>query len=137
MDFLPRFKKCPCCDALNLFKVNGITYENNFKSLSNWTLKKLIDCRKCKIQFGLFVNNENKEVEKIVWMEMLECEDVCSDQLIKLQNKKDKYNEKNKIKEYHKILHEIQTVQNKIRLDKIKVKIKAKIQNQNLFVRNF
>ena len=68
---------------------------------------------------------------------MLECEDICSDQLIKLQNKKNKYQEKNKIKEYHKILHEIQTVQNQIRLDQIKVKIKAKIQNQNLFVRNF
>jgi hypothetical protein len=134
MNFLPRFKECPCCGSLNLFKVNGITYENNFKSLSNWTLKKLINCRKCKIQFGLFVNNE---VEKVAWIEMLECEDICSDQLIKLQNKKNKYQEKNKIKEYHKILHEIQTVQNQIRLDQIKVKIKAKIQNQNLFVRNF
>ena len=64
MDFLPRFKKCPCCDALNLFKVNVITYENKFKSLSNWTLKKLINCRKCKIQFGLFVNNEVEKVLK-------------------------------------------------------------------------
>ena len=41
------------------------------------------------------------------------------------------------LQENHKILHEIQTVQNQIRLDQIKVKIKAKIQNQNLFVRNF
>ena len=136
MNLLPKIKKCPCCGSLNLFKVNGITYENNFKSLSNWTLKKLINCRKCKIKFGLFVNDESKEVEKVVWMEMLECEDICSDQLIKLQNNKEKYYEKNN-KEYNKTLHEIETVQNKIRLDKIKIKIKVKMQNQNLFVRNF
>ena len=137
MNLLPRFKKCPCCGSLNLFKVNGITYENNFKSLSNWTLKKLINCRKCKIKFGLFVNDKSKEVEKVVWMEMLECEDICSDQLIKLQNNKEKYKEKNKIKEYQKTLLQIQTVQNKVRLDKIKVRIKVKMQNQNLFVRSF
>ena len=70
-------------------------------------------------------------------MEMLECENVCSDQLIKLQNKKDKYQVKKKITEYNKILDEIQTVQNKIRLDKIKVKIKVKMQNQKLFAKNF
>ena len=137
MHLLPKIKNCPCCGSLNLFRVNGITYENNFKSLSNWTLKKLIDCRKCRIEFGLFINDENKEVEKIVWMEILECEDVCLDQLIKLQNNKEKYKEGNKNKEYQKTLLQIQTIQNKIRLDKIKVKIKVKMQNKNIFAINF
>ena len=137
MHLLPKIKKCPCCGSLNLFKVNGITYENNFKSLSNWTLKKLVNCRKCKIEFGLFISDENIEEEKVVWMEILECEDICLNQLVKLQNNKEKYKEKNKIKEYQKTLLQIQTVQNKVRLDKIKVRIKVKMQNQNLFVRNF
>ena len=137
MNLLPKIKKCPCCGSLNLFKVNGITYENNFKSLSNWTLKKLVNCRKCKIEFGLFISDENIEAEKVVWIELLECEDICLDQLAILQNNKDKYKKKNKKKEYQKTLLQIQTVQNKIRLDKIKVKIKVKMQNQNLVARNF
>ena len=137
MDLLPKVKKCPCCGSLNLFKVNGITYENNFKSLSNWTLKKLVNCRKCKIEFGLFINNEGQEVEKVVWMELLGCEDACEDQLIKLEKRKNKYKEENKNKDYKNIINEIQAIQNKIRLDKIKVKIKVKMQNQNLFARNF
>mgnify|MGYP006135774701 CR=1 FL=1 len=136
INILPKIRACPSCGSLNLFRINGITYENNFKSLSDWTLKKLINCRKCKIKFGLFINDENKEVEKVVWMEILECEDICLNQLVKLQNNKEKYKEKNKIKEYQKKLLQIQTVQNKVRLDKIKVKIKVKMQNQNLFARN-
>jgi len=137
MNLLPKIKKCPCCGSFNLFRINGITYENNFKSLSSWTLKKQINCRKCKIEFGLFINNQNKQEEKVVWMELLKCEDVCLNQLIKLQNNKEKYKEQNKNKEYKKTLYEIQTIQNKVRLDKVKVKIKVKMQNQNLFARNF
>jgi len=135
MNLLPKIKKCPSCGALNLFRINGITYKNNFKSLSNWTLKKLIDCRKCKVEFGLFINNENKEVEKVVWMELFQCEDVYLDDLIKLQSDKEKYEKKNRNKKYEKTLLEIQNIINKVRLDKIKIKIK--MQNKNLFSVNF
>jgi hypothetical protein len=130
MHLLPKFKRCPCCDSLNLFKTNGITYENNFKSLSNWTLKKLVDCRKCKIKFGLFINDENKEVEKVVWMEMLECEESFLDQLNKLQKNKEKYKEKNKEIKYLETLKKIEKVQNQIRLDQVKLKVKVKMQNR-------
>jgi len=135
MNLLPKIKKCPCCGSLNLLKINGTTYENKFKSLSDWTLKKLIDCRKCKIEFGFFINNENEKAEKVVWMEFFKCEDVRLDELIKLQNNKEVYNRKKKDKEYKKTLLEIQTVQNKVRLDQVKVKIKVKMQNQNLFLK--
>ena len=135
MNFFPKIKECPCCGSLNLFRVNGIAYENNFKSLIDWTYKKKINCRKCKIEFGLFINNKNNKMEKIIWMELLKCEDVCLDRLIKLQNNRDKYEKKNK-KEYRKMLCEIEALQNKVRLDKTKVKIKAKIQNQHLFVKH-
>jgi len=127
MNLLPRFKECPCCGSLNLFKVNGITYENNFKSLSNWTLKKLINCRKCKIEFGLFINKENKKTEKVVWIELFQCEDVYLDELTKLQMNKEKHEQKNRSKKYKETLLKIQNILNKIRLDKIKVKIKVKV----------
>jgi len=137
INLLPKIKKCPSCGSLNLFRINGIAYKNNFKSLSDWTLKKIIDCRKCKVELGLFINNKNKEVEKVVWIEMLQCEDVCSDELSKLQINKEIYRQKNRNNEYKKILLEIENIQNKIRLDKVKVKVKVKMQNTNLFAKNF
>ena len=132
MNLLPKIKKCPSCGSLNLFSINGITYKNNFKSLSDWTLKKLIDCRKCKIELGLFINKENKKAEKIVWMELFQCEDVYLDELIKLQSDKVKYRQRSRNKEYKKTLLEIQNILNKVRLDKVKVEM----QNQHLFVGN-
>jgi hypothetical protein len=135
MNLLPKIKGCPCCGSINLFRINGIIYENNFKSLSDWTLKKLINCRKCKIEFGLFIHNINEKKEKVVWVELLQCEDGSLDELIKLQSNKEIYRKKNRNREYKKVLLEIQNIQNKVRLDKVKVKIKAKMQNQNLFTR--
>ena len=128
----PIIKKCPCCSKVLFIKTNGITYENNFKSLLNWTLKKKINCRKCKVEFGLFINNSNKELDKVVWMELLKCEDACSDQLTKLQKNKEKFKEKNKELKYLKILKEIEDVQNQIRLNQVKIKVRVKIQNKNM-----
>ena len=132
MNFLPKIKKCPCCNSINLFRVNGTSYKNNFKSLLNWTLKKKIICQKCKVEFGLFIDNKNNKIEKVIWMELLECEDVCLDALNKLQISKVKYKEKNKEREYKNTLQQIQDIQNKIRLDQSKVKIKVKMQNLHL-----
>ena len=132
MNLLPKIKECPCCGSINLFRMNGENLENKFRILSNWKLKKLINCRKCKIEFGLYTNNEHKKVEKVVWMELLKCEDVCLDQLIKLQNKRDKYKKKFKEKEYKNTLQQIQAMQNEIRLNQNKVRIKAKMQNLHI-----
>ena len=132
INLLPKIKKCPSCGSLNLFRINGIAYKNNFKSLSDWTLKKIIDCRKCKVELGLFINNKNKEVEKVVWMELFQCEDVYLDELIKLQSDKVKYRQRSRNKEYKKTLLEIQNILNKVRLDKVKVEM----QNLHLFSRS-
>ena len=102
--------------------------------MSDWALKKIIDCRKCKVEFGLFINNKNKKVEKVVWMELFQCEDIYLDDLIKLQSNKEKYGQKSRNIKYNKTLLEIQNIQNKVRLDKVKVKIKVKMQNKKLFV---
>ena len=127
---LPKIKKCPCCSAFNLFQVNGIAYENKFKSLIDWTLKKTIVCRKCGIEFGLFVNNKYKKaLEQIVWIDILKCSDNRLDELNKLQKNKEKFKLQNKELRYIKTLKEIECVLNQIREAKINVKIKAKINN--------
>jgi len=127
---LPKIKRCPCCGALNLFRVNGISYENKFKSLIDWTLKKTIVCRKCGIEFGLFVNNKYKKaLEQIVWIDILKCSDNRLDELNKLQKNKEKFKLQNKELKYINTLKEIECVLNQIREAKINVKIKAKINN--------
>ena len=40
MNILPKVKKCPCCNSINLIKINGVAWENKFSSLSEWILKK-------------------------------------------------------------------------------------------------
>ena len=131
MNFLPKIKKCPNCETFNFFKVNGIAYENEFQALKNWTLKSKILCRKCKIEVGFFINNHDKK-EKFIWMDLVRCEETYSEELTKLQKNKEKYKEKNKKKEFEKTIKEIKNIQNKIRLDQVKLKIKAKIENRLL-----
>ena len=133
IQLLPKIKKCPNCSAINILRVNGISYDNNFKSLADWTLKKKLNCRKCKIQLGLFVNNFHKE-EKLVWIDYLNCEELYLTKLNKLEKHKFKYHETNKKKEYLKVIKEIETIQNQIRLDQVKIKIKIKIQNKRLLI---
>ena len=132
MNFLPKIKKCPNCETFNFFKVNGIAYENEFQALKNWTLKSKIDCRKCKIEIGLFINNDENTREKFIWMDFVRCEENYLKKLNKLQKNKDKYRENNKEKEFAKTIKEIQNIQNQIRLDQIKLKIKVKIENRLL-----
>ena len=100
MNILPKIKRCPVCNALNFIKVNGITYENTFKSLEEWSLKKNCSCRKCCVELGLFYNDDGRE--KLVWLDFLKCEEVFYKQLIKLHKIKD--NNKENEKKYYKIL---------------------------------
>jgi len=127
---LPKIKRCPCCNTLNVFQVNGIVHENKFKSLIDWTLKRIIACRKCGIEFGLFINNKYKKtLEQIVWMDILKCSDDRVDELNKLEKNKEKFKLQNKELKYTKTLKEIECVLNQIRKAKINIKIKAKINN--------
>ena len=69
----------------------------------------------------------NKE-EKLIWIDFFNCEDSYLTRLSKLEKDKFKYQQKNK-KEYFKIIKEIQSIQNKIRLEQVRIKIKTKIEN--------
>jgi len=128
---LPKFKKCPSCASINLIRINSVSYENKFSSLSEWTLKKKINCRKCGVELGFFLHN-SMQVQKLIWLDILECEEKQLNKLNKLEKNRIKYIEKNMNKEFKKATSQIQVILNKIRLDQIQIKIKVKIQNRVL-----
>jgi hypothetical protein len=112
--------------------MNGTTCENTFKSLADWTVRKIFNCRKCKIELGFFEHSNMEKKGKLVWIDLLKCEDSYYDQLNELQlSRMENVKESEK---YQKVQKEITNIQNKIALDKIKVKIKAKIQNKGTLI---
>jgi len=130
MSLLPKIKRCPSCDGINVISVNGVHHENNFKSLQDYELKKKFNCKKCKVELGFFFNNHNKQ-EKLIWTDLFRFEDNYYDDLLKLD--KDKlYCLKNKSnKKYYNILKQITHIKNIIRLNQTKLKVKLKIQNKH------
>ena len=82
MSLIPKIKRCPSCERINLIPVNGMHYENNFKSLQDWELKKIFNCKKCKVELGLFFHNHNKQ-EKLIWTELFRYEDKMTVYFIK------------------------------------------------------
>ena len=133
MNLLPKLKKCPNCEARNIIRVNGITYNNPFNKLKEWNLKKIFNCRKCKIELGFFSNAfEKKEV--LIWLEMFKCEDSYYKKLNDLQITKNKLKKNNK--QYYIVLDQIKGIQNKIYLDQTKIKIKQKIEKKGILIRH-
>jgi hypothetical protein len=126
---LPKIKRCPCCSSINVFKINGVTYENMFVSLSKWVFKKKFNCRKCNEELGLFINSKE---EKIVWLNYYKCKDCQFVKLEKLQKEKNKKHKSEK--KYAEILKTIQNIQNEIRLNQIKIKINFKIKNRSMLI---
>jgi len=129
----PKIKRCPCCNAVSLIKVNGITYDNTFETLAEWNLKKIFNCRKCDVQLGLF-SDKLGEKEKLVWIDFLKCEDHFYNKLNKLYKIKEK--SKNNKKKFQGTLEEIKNIENEIHLAKIKLKIKFKLQHKKTLLRH-
>jgi hypothetical protein len=127
---LPKFKKCPSCDSTNLIRINGVSYENKFSSLSEWTLKKKFNCRKCRVELGLFLHNSIQN-QKLIWLDVFECEEKQLNDLNKLEKNRIKYRAKRMNKDFKNATKQIQAIQNKIRLDQAKIKIKVKLQNRH------
>ena len=134
MNLLPKLKKCPSCESVNLVALNGIMYENPFHSLENWTLKKKFNCRRCKVELGLFFHNKNHE-EKTVWLEYFQYDDDYYDEINKLKIHTVK-NRKNK-KKYLEVLEKIEKIEKFIQAKKIKLKIKRKIENKGMLISRF
>ncbi len=139
--FLPKIKSCPCCKTINVVKVNGVAYENKIEILSEWMLKKNFNCNKCKVKLGLFQHKSTK-IENLVWIDFIRCEDFYNKDLHKLQKTKNNlYEEQNNIiknekmkKKYYATVKKITDIQNKIRLNQTKLKIKVKIEQRGTLI---
>ncbi len=133
MNMLPKIRRCPCCNTISLIKVNGVSYQNGFESLSEWNLKKIFNCRKCNVQLGLF-SDKLEQKDKLIWLDFLKCEDSYHNKLNKLYKVKEK--NKNNNKKLNDVLQEIEKIQNEINLAKIKLKIKFKLQHKGTLLRH-
>jgi hypothetical protein len=125
MNFLPKIRKCPRCQTVKVLLINGITYENIFKSLTGWTLKKIFNCRKCKVKLGLFISDNIEKTEKLIWIDLLKCEESYYDHLSQLQIYKAKYNKQDM--KYYETQKKINDIKNKIILDQINIAITLKV----------
>jgi len=133
MSIIPEIKRCPCCETFNFIKVSAVIAERHFSNLKNWTLKQKFICRKCKEELGLFFNNSQKSEEKIVWLNNLNIEEHYLNKLNALEKIRSKLF-KIKNKEYFDVLKDIKDVENKMHLDKIKLKVKFKIQRRGRLI---
>jgi len=131
MKFVPKIKKCPSCEATQLIIANGIAYDNPFKCLEGWVLKKSYKCRKCKEEIGLFINLASSE-EQMVWFNYLRLEDKFFEKLVYLQEQKSKFLKIKNKKKYEKIAESILKIQNEIREGRLKLQISVKIKNKML-----
>ncbi len=124
----PQIKRCPCCGTANLMGIKNENLENPYKSFEGWIIKKKFSCRGCKEQIIYFTKDSNK-IKKLLWVDDLKCDEIYYDKLNKLQKRKNKLS-KNLNSKYYEIVDQIQEIQNQIRTDKIKLKIKLKIQKR-------
>tara|TARA_Y100000590_G_C15448346_1_gene911675 strand:+ start:368 stop:769 length:402 start_codon:yes stop_codon:yes gene_type:complete len=124
---IPRVKKCPCCDTVNFIKIGKQTYANEFKTLAHWILQKKFQCRKCKEEIGLFLN-VSENFEKLIWLNALKCEENYYEQLNSLENRKARLGKKSNEK-HNEISNNIASLKEKINQEKIKLKVKFKIQH--------
>ena len=60
-----KFFKCPCCSKLHFTTVNGLTFENDFITLQDFTIKKK-SVEKCQNNLALLIHNKKGET-KIIW----------------------------------------------------------------------
>ena len=83
-----KFFKCPCCNKLHFTRVNGLSFENPYKTLKNFNIKKRLKCSKCHNNLAIFVNNSNSEI-KIIWEEYYKVYDDAFEKQNDLQSEKE------------------------------------------------
>ena len=130
-----KIKQCPCCQANNLISLNGMACKSKFKIFSGWTIKKIFNCRRCKEELGVFLKNSLNVEEKIFWLKRVKCEEHYYEKLHTLEERKNKL-AKIQSKKYYQTLKDIEDIQNNIRTDILKLKVKFKIQRRAMLIRN-
>ena len=128
MSFIPHFKKCPCCDGLNLVRSNSSVPDSKYQNLKKWKLLKIIKCRKCREELGLFESKSKNEESKLIWMNLINIEQKHFNKLNilkKMKNKTAKIDD-----HYQDILKDIRSIEDQIVLEKNKLKIRFKIEKK-------
>jgi len=125
-----KIKECPCCKKLNFiwFLKEPPVIENNFRSFAGWSLIKTFNCRSCKEQIGIF-REKSQNLQKFAWLSEVRCEDNYVDDLRILREKQSSLSS-NIDSEYYKVLNKIFYINNKIKSEKNKLKIKLKIEKK-------
>ena len=125
-----KFFKCPCCSKLHFTRVNGLTFENDFITLQDFTIKKRLKCEKCQNNLAVLVHNK-RGVTKIIWEEYYKVYDDGFKKQQKLQEKKEGVlkieDSSEKQKKLESILKEIRNLQNEVNIKQSKLRIKARI----------
>ena len=125
-----KFFKCPCCNKLHFTRVNGLTFENPYITLQEFTIKKRLKCSKCHNNLAIFVHNKTSET-KIVWEEYYKVYDDAFEKQKNFQNEKDQIlgivDEHEKQRQLEIVLKKIRKLQNEVSTNQSKLRIKARV----------
>ena len=125
-----KFFKCPCCNKLHFTRVNGQTFENSYKTLQEFTIKKRLKCSKCHNNLAIFIHNKTSET-KIIWEEYYKVYDDAFQKQKNFQNEKDQIlgivDEHEKQRQLEIVLKKIRKLQNEVSTNQSKLRIKARV----------
>tara|TARA_E500000178_G_scaffold193344_1_gene191321 strand:- start:82 stop:510 length:429 start_codon:yes stop_codon:yes gene_type:complete len=125
-----KFFKCPCCNKLHFTRVNGLTFENTYKTLQEFTIKKRLKCSKCHNNLAIFIHNKTSET-KVIWEEYYKVYDDAFEKQRDFQNEKDQIigieDEQEKQRQLEMVLKKIRQLQNEVSTNQSKLRIKARV----------
>ena len=125
-----KFFKCPCCSKLHFTTVNGITFENDFITLQDFTIKKKLKCEKCQNNLAILIHNKRGET-KIIWEEYYKVYDDAFQKQKDLQAEKDRIlkieDDQEKQQQLEVVLKKIRKIQNEVSTNQSKLRIKARV----------
>ena len=125
-----KFFKCPCCNKLHFTRLNGLSFENPYKTLKELTIKKRLKCGKCHNNLAIFINNKTSKL-KIIWEEYYKIYDDAHQKQKDLQQEKEQVlkieDEKEKQKQLEQVLKKIRKIQNDVAVSQSKLRIKARV----------
>lgn len=126
---LPKIINCPWCNKTHFVKLNGIQFENNFKSLQEYTIKKRLRCSKCDANLAILTHNQDGR-RRVIWESYYQIFDDQFEPLKELQDKKEYIlkTEANPNGSLTSVLDKIRDIENQIRADQAKIRIKQRLQ---------
>ena len=115
-----KFFKCPCCNKLHFTRLNGLSFENKFQTLKDFTIKKRLKCSKCHNNLAV-LNHNTKGETKIIWEEYYK---VYDDAYQKQQALQDEKNQILSLESEFKISFDIDKVAKLLSYKLIKLELK-------------